>query len=83
MISDSFIPHLENLLLAHLHLDIPSHLLRFSNKGRNRGAGIGLKTCFLLYYEIKTYKVPCLLFYEHDYVSFCLFFLLYFYNVYF
>ena len=64
----------ENSLLAHLHLDTPSHLLEYSNKGRNPSAGIKLKTCFLLYYKIKTYKVShCLLFYKHDSVSFLFF----------
>ena len=32
-----------------------SHLLGYSNKGQNLSAGIELKTCFLLYYKIKTY----------------------------
>ena len=36
-------------LLSHLHLDIPSHLLIYSNKGQNPSAGIELKICFLLY----------------------------------
>ena len=48
--------NLVNSLLAHLHLDIPLHLLRCSNKGQNSSAGIELKTCFLLYYKIKSYK---------------------------
>ena len=51
-----------------------SHLQGYLNNGRNPGPGIGLKTCFFLYYKIKTYKVPnFLLFYKHDYVSVFLF----------
>ena len=45
-------------LLAHQHLDILSHLLGYLNKGQNPSERIELKTCFLLYYKIKTYKVP-------------------------
>ena len=71
----SFRWHLGNSILAHLQLDVRSHLLGYSNKGQNTSAGISLKTCFLLYYKIETYKVPkCLLFYKHDYVSFFVFF---------
>ena len=51
----------------YLH-DIPSHLLGYSNKCENPKAGIGLKTCFSLYYKIKTYKVTrYLVFYKHNY----------------
>ena len=46
-----------NSLLIHLHLDIPSHLLGYSKNGQNRSAGIELKTCFLPYFKIKTYKI--------------------------
>ena len=50
--------------------DIPSHLLGYSNKDRNPSAGIELKICFLLYYKIKTYKVPnYLLFCKHYYAG--------------
>ena len=44
------------LLLAHLHLDIPSPLLGYSNKGRNPSAAFKLKTCVLLYNKIKIIK---------------------------
>ena len=46
-----------------------SYLLGYSNKDQNPSACIELKTWFLLYYKIKTYKIPnCLQFYKHDYV---------------
>ena len=63
-----------NRLVTHLHLDIPSHLLVYSNKDQNPIAGIELKTCFLLHYKIKTYRVPkYVLIYKHDYVAFSFF----------
>ena len=49
---------LGNSLLNHRHLDLPSHLLGYSTKGRSPSAGSELKICFLLYYKTKTYKVP-------------------------
>ena len=42
-------------------LPVPRYSITFlghSNKGRNPSAGIKLKTCFSLYYKIKTYEVP-------------------------
>ena len=36
----------------------PPAPLGFSKKGRNPSAGIELKTCLLLYYKMRTYKVP-------------------------
>ena len=63
--------HLENSLLAHLPVTIPSHLLGYSNKGRNSSEDIKLETYFLLYYKIKYCKVcNYLVFYNDDYIKF-------------
>ena len=45
-----FSRHLRNSLLAHLHLDIASYLLGYSNKGRRHSVGIELMACF---YSVK------------------------------
>ena len=56
---------------------------KFSNKGQNPTAGIKLKTCFLLYYKVKTYKVlNYFLFYKPDYVFFFFFLFFRFFLIY-
>ena len=58
-------------ILLYIYWITSFGILGYSSKGRNPSASMVLKTCFLFYYKIETYKVPNhLLFYKHDYVVF-------------
>ena len=54
-------------ILLYIYWITSFRILGYSSKGRNPSASMVLKTCFLLYYNTETYKVPnYLLLYKHD-----------------